>query len=211
MRTAIAQRPWPDVKAWGLTILAAAVVTVGCGGTVDVSSTCTIDAEEPHYSRLVELIGTSKFWQRYCQHMESIGGASGPLAELSLGWERRRIRSAGGDYDPGYVTVVFEVRHIRTRQTLYEREEEVRLQDFMVGFFDEDASREEIQEAAFKATEERVYPFLERWVDLAAIRAIGAEGSDAYDLEPFLSKLVDDDWQPLDVKAEARKALKQIQ
>jgi hypothetical protein len=51
---------------------------------------------------------------------------------------------------------------------------------FSIGRFDADATREEIQEAAFKDTEGDVFPFIDRWINLAAIRAMGEERNTAF-------------------------------
>jgi len=189
-----------------LTVAATAVLAMGCGASSEVEPRCTIEADGRHRARLAREINGSKVWRTYFKHI----GDGQPIVAFVLDWEHSRFRSSGGDYDPGKVAVAFEARHIASGRTLYERQEEVDLKSFMVGAFDRNATRDEIQEIAFKATEDSIYPFLAVWVDLAGIRAMGNEGSSGDVFEDFLVGLTEDKWSNLDIRARAEEALKEI-
>jgi hypothetical protein len=132
------------------------------------------------------------------------------LVDFHFSVDRSQQRSSGGDYDAGKITVVFGATNVSKGQTLYNREEEVDLDAFMVGFFDKDITREKLQEIAFKATEDRVYPYLATWIDIAAIKAMGQEGSGGYEFEDQLQALLDDQWSNLEIQTACRDALAKI-
>jgi hypothetical protein len=206
-------RPMPSqsrIRAgkWALLAAALSLAAAGCTSS-EPDPRCTIDAEGRHEAKLATTLNKSKVWKLYFEEIDPQG--SRPLVELSLKMERVRMRSRGGDYDPGKVNVLFSSRSLTRGSALYEHEVEVDLQPFMIGFFEEDASRDEIQEVAFDATEDQVYPFLATWVDLAGLRAMGLEGSSGQTFVPFLEALLEDKWTNLDTKREVRAALKSIQ
>jgi hypothetical protein len=179
-----------------------------CSPSSEVDPRCTIEAEGRHSKKLTQTVNASKLWGKYFDVMDP--EATRALVKLRFAVERDRHTTMGGDYDPGKVTVVFEATHLAKRQTLYEREEDVDLEPFMLGFFDKDVTRDELQEIAFKATEDRVYPYLATWVDIAAIHAMGQEGSGGYEFESLLQNVLDDRWSKLDTQGAARDALAKI-
>lgn len=191
-----------------LLVLFAVLAGMACSPSSKADPRCKIDAEGRHFDKLSRTINGSKLWNTYFDAIDP--EATRTLVELRFLIERGWDRSTGGDYDSGKITVVFEATNLASKRTLYGRAEEVDLEPFMVGFFDKDVTRDELQEIAFKATEDRVYPFLATWVDIAAIHAMGQEGSSGFEFEPLLQDLLDDRWSNLDIKAAARQALRKI-
>jgi hypothetical protein len=51
---------------------------------------------------------------------------------------------------------------------------------------------------------------MDRWVNLAAIRAVGQEGTDGRALESVLNDLMEDRWTSSDMRNEAAVALEKI-
>jgi hypothetical protein len=120
-------------------------------------------------------------------------------------------KSYGGDYDPGIVAVDFRATSLKNGRLLYKKDMSISLQDFMIGFFDKnEMSRKEVQEMVFKATEEKAYPYLDRWVQMAAIRAMGNEGSSGGGFKRILNELIEDKWTSQDMRRAAEQALQQI-
>jgi hypothetical protein len=191
-----------------LLVLVAVVAGLACSPSSKADPRCKIDAEGRHFDKLSQTINGSKLWSTYFDAIDP--EATRTLVELRFLIGRGRDRSMGGDYDSGRISIFFEATHLASKRTLYDREEEVDLEPFMVGFFDKDVTRDELQEIAFKATEDRVYPFLATWVDIAAIHAMGQEGSSGYEFEPMLQDLLDDSWSNLEIKTAARQALSKI-
>ena len=199
---------WRAATRICLLVLVGVLAGMACSPSSKADPRCKIEAEGRHFAKLSQTINGSKLWSTYFDAIDP--EATRTLVELSFLIGRGRDRSVGGDYDSGKITIVFEATNLAKQRTLYEREEEVDLEPFMVGFFDKDVTRDELQEIAFTATEDRVYPFLATWVDIAAIRAMGQEGSTGFEFEPLLQDLLDDSWSNLDIKTAARQALNEI-
>lgn len=198
-------RRWPVVL--GLLLLTGAA-SISCTSSA-ADPRCRVEAQGRHVPKITKVVNASDLMQAYFDEVESfLPGRA--LLSVSLTMDRDQRKVYGGDYDPGNVTITFKVTSLRGAGTLYEREEEVDLEPFMIGLFDGNASREEIQEIAFKATEDKIYPYLARWTDLAAIRAMGQEGVGGKSFVPMLSGLIEDQWTSADLRKEARNALEKI-
>jgi len=102
-----------------------------------------------------------------------------------------------------------KVTLLGNRAVLYEREESVNLDEFMIGVFDGSETREEIQELAFEATESRVLPYLDRWINIAAIRAMGESEGQGTAFVPVLEEQAQNPWSE-QLMGEALQALKRI-
>jgi hypothetical protein len=191
-----------------LLALVAVLAGMACFPSSEVDPRCVIEADGRHHAKLAQTINSSKLWQTYFDVIDP--GATRTLVDFQFTVDRARHQSVGGDYDPGKITVVFRATNLTKRQKLYTRDEEVDLEPFMIGLFDKNATRDELQEIAFKAMEDRIYPYLATWVDIAAIRAMGQEGSGGYDFETSLQNLLDDQWSNLEIQTAARDALAKI-
>jgi hypothetical protein len=190
-----------------LALVFVAALWLGCtSGKVD--SRVRIDAPARHVTQIAKSVNGSKLWQAYLDHQGKAG--AGPYAEFVLEVEQQRFKSYGGDYDRGKITFEFKVISLKNGRPLFEKDGEVDLDSFMLAKVDRNATRDQIQEIAFKATEEKVYPYMDRWVNLAAIRAVGQEGTDGRALESVLNDLMEDRWTSSDMRNEAAVALEKI-
>jgi hypothetical protein len=188
-------------------VVVVATLWLGCtGGKVDPR--VRIDAPARHVAQIAKSVNGSKLWQAYLDHREKAG--AGPHAEFVLEVEQQQFKSFGGDYDPGKITFDFKAISLKDGRVLFEKDGEVNLDSFMLAKADRNATRDQIQEIAFKATEEKVYPYMDRWVNLAAIRAMGQEGTDGRAFESILDDLMEDRWTSGDMRNEAAVALKKI-
>ena len=79
------------------------------------------------------------------------------------------------------------------------------IKDFV--FTESSATREEVQAAAFRATEGTAMRYVHRWVEVAAIRAMRLEGSSAF--ISVLEEQMEDPWAD-NLIGEAKNALKSI-
>lgn len=190
-------------------IVAAAAVAAGCAGS-EVDPRCSISAEGRHRDRIAKSVNGSKLWRAYFKHVQPSRQGARLLVAFTFETERTTGRSYGGDYDPGTLTVNFNVKSLRSSSTLFEKEVSVDLGSFMIGIFDANATRAEIQEIAFRATEDKVYPFLDHWVNLAALAAMGEEESGGATFTPLLEELISDQWTSVDMRNAAKRALEQL-
>jgi len=185
-------------------VLAAALLT-GCTSS-KVDSRVRVVADAGHVPVISKSVNGSKLWQSYFKEMAPDKGSA--VVQVSLDVERKQFKSFGGDYDPGKVVFDFRVLNLKTGKELFEKDGEVDLDSFMFTTADPDAAREKIQEIAFKATEEKVYPYMDRWINLAAIRAMG--NSDKRVFEKPLEELMGEKWTSADMRNEAAFALEKI-
>ena len=191
-----------------LVALVGAAVILGCASR-ETDPRCEIIAPNEKYrGNLAQSINGSPFWKAYFK--EVAGAATSPVMRVELRMERRvTYRSSGGDYDPGNIDITFEVTNLRNRQRLYREEKTKKLDDMIFGNFGPNPSREDIQRAAFEAAEEDVFPFLDRWINIAALRAIGQEGAKGQAFIPMLEEESQNPWAE-DLMSEARRALQNI-
>jgi hypothetical protein len=182
-----------------------ALLSLSCGGGLDPR--CRIEAESPHRDEIARSVAGSDLWDEYFGHISS----SSTLVSFSLTMERRTFKSFGGDYDPGKIIVTFVATNLRkSGAELVKQDPEVALDPFMIGSFPSNPTREQVQEIVFKAMEEKIYPYVDRWVNLAAIHAMGQEGTSGQTFVSTLEELVADSWTSGDMKGAAREALKMI-
>jgi hypothetical protein len=173
----------------------------GCSSR-ELDTRCQVEAEGSHRDTLSAAITESDLW-----HFDAQTGTQ-ELVQFSLEMDRDQFETIDGDYDPGEVQIGLEIEHLESGTMLFRKDVDVDLESFMIGLFDENATREEIQEIAFQATEERITPYLNRWVELAAIRAMAVDGGDEF--VPILSEVLEDKWCGTEMRNEARRALAQI-
>lgn len=187
-----------------LILGAGLLAAVGCSSG-ELDRRIRVDAGS-HNQQVKKSITKSKLWRTYFDKITS----TSTLVEMKVDVERRRQRSSGGDYDGGTVNFVFEARSVKHGQRLIREEGKFAIDSFLIGNFGSNTSREEMQEIAFKDAEREAYPYVDRWVNLAAIRAMGLEGTSGTVFVPTLEKLLDDSWAGSDVKNASREALRLI-
>jgi hypothetical protein len=192
-------------------MLVAIVALVGCEASSAVDPRCRIEAEGRHRAEIAKLVNGSDLWQAFFDELQPEPVGSTQLVVFKLKTKRHTYRSVGGDYDPGTLTVDFTITNLRNKKKLYERKETVNLEAFMIGSIDANASREEIQEIAFRAIEDKVYPYIDRWINIAAVHAMAQEGAGGKSFVPILSDLAAASWTTLDLRNAAKNALRKIQ
>lgn len=199
----------PRAKA----VASAVLLTIGLVGCVSsaVDPRCTIHAPNDDYrGRLAKAVNGSKLWQAYFDHVSPDKASAEPLVEVDLQMDRKVTGGgSGGDYDPGEVRIRFTVTNLRNGAMLYKEEKKAQLDSVIFGRFDENATREDIQNAAFAEAEDDVFPFISRWVDIAAIRAMGQLSWNGEALVPILEEQVENPWAE-DLSSEAKRALRAI-
>lgn len=185
------------------------VTAVACVSS-EVDPRCSINAPSSGYrAKLARSVNGSKLWQTYFDLMMPVKEGANPIISVNLNFNREiTMKTNDGDYDPGNVEINFSVTNLMTGAILYEDNRDAKLDAFIFGRFDADATREEIQEAAFKDTEEDVFPYIDRWINIAAIRAMGEERKTAF--IPALEVEAQNQWAE-DLMNEARRAIEKIQ
>jgi hypothetical protein len=198
------------VYRYSLFIVAVGSLLFGCASSA-VDPRTTIEAPNEEYrGRLAQAVNGSKLWKAYLEFRDPGGAMGKPLIAVRLNMERHVTRrSTGGDYDPGEVRIRFSVSETRSRAVLYQEDKRKRLDDVIFGLFDENATREEIQRVAFEEAEGDVFPYLDRWLNVAALRAIAQTGRAGDSFVPILEAQADDPWAE-DLSTEAKHALRAI-
>lgn len=204
MRRISARGRWTAVA-----MLAMLLTWAGCGASSKADPRCRISAESPHRGEIAKSVNGSALWREYFKRTSPTGKT--PLVEFTFTVERTTRKSHGGDYDPGTIAVDFRAKTLDDGKLLFDKDVRVNLDEFMVGMFDKNTTREQIQEIAFKATEDRVYPYLDRWIQIAAIRAMGNRGSRGTVFKKTLNELIGDKWTSGDMRGAAEEALKRIE
>ena len=178
----------------------------------EVDPRCRISAPSAaHRGRLAQHINGSELWQAYLDYLSPVREGSKPVVSLHLSFEREITHETNnGDYDPGIVHADLELRNLKAGSTFLTDYDKFAIKDFVVGNFDRDATRDEIQEAAFAATEEGAMRFVIYSLDLGVIRAMSAEGSKGRAFVPALQEKREDPWSG-DLGGEAKIALRNIQ
>lgn len=182
-------------------------VGFGCISS-EVDPRCTITCPAEYQPTVAQCVNASEFWQAYFDEIEKT--TAGPLIDFKLEMEREVTGKSRGDYAPGWVNVRLSVKNLRNRRLIYEREAEVRLDDVIFVRFSADATREEIQRKAFEATEKKIFPHLEIWVNVAALRAMGQERASAEAFVPLLQEAAANPWGE-DIPDAASTALNRLQ
>lgn len=190
------------------TLLALSIT--GCASSKPDPRSNIIAPNSSYRARLAKSVNGSRLWKAYFDELAPQAEGARPLVEIRLQMERVVThRSSGGDYDPGKVEIRFESVHLGSGRLLYRENKEKHLDSFMIGLFDENATREDIQRIAFEAAEDDVFPFIDRWVNISAIRAMAQEGPRGAVFLDLLQEQSEDPWAE-DLVSEARHALTSI-
>jgi hypothetical protein len=197
------------IRDGSVALFVAALICCGCGVGSKTDPRCIVDAESPHRERIARSINGSDLWSEYLDQVAKDGKRK--VMRFTFTVERRVQRVGGGDYDPGTIFVDFKATSLKNGELLYKKDVKVRLDEFIVGVFDKNASRQQIQEIAFRATEKKVYPYLDRWIQIAAINAMGNEDVVGGRFKDTLERLIEDKWTSTDMRSAARRALERIE
>ena len=165
-----------------------------------------LDAPYEHQDRIAQFINGSNLWEAYLDYLSPVKDGASPVVEIQLEFERVITRKTNtGDYDPGVVHARLEMRNLASGRPILKNEERFAIKDFVfVG--DDDATREEVQAAAFASTEKTAMRFVLRLLQMGVIGGMRAEGTTGSAFIPALEETVED---PLagDLAAAARQAL----
>jgi hypothetical protein len=170
---------------------------------------CRLSAPSPNYVQgIAKAINGSNLWQAYLDHVSPVRDKGQPVMAFKLTFEREITqRSNEGDYDPGIVHAHFTVTNLRMNREVYSQGDKFPIKDFV--FTEGDATREEIQRAAFEATENTAMRYVHRWAQIAAIRAMIQEGASGTAFVEALEEQIQDPWGG-DLIGEAKLALNKI-
>lgn len=178
----------------------------------EVDPRCRISAPSAaHRGQLAQHINGSELWQAYLDYLSPVREGSKPVVSIDLDFERVIThKTNNGDYDPGIVHADLELRNLKEGTTFLTDYDKFAIKDFVIGDFDRNATREQIQETAFAATEEGAMRFVIYSLDLGVIRAMSDEGRKGRGFIPALQEKREDPWSG-DLGGEAKIALRNIQ
>jgi hypothetical protein len=191
------------------------LLAVGTAGALALAS-CTSSEVDPrlsmdvpyeHQAQIAQFINGSDLWQAYLDYLSPDGTT--PVVEIYLGFERRITQeTSDGDYDPGIVYASLEMTNLVSGRSLATADDSFAIKDFVIGDL-KDASRDEIQDAAFAATEQTAVRFVLRSLEVGIIQGMRDEGTSGTPFIPVLEKTAADEWAG-DMAGMAKGALKVI-
>jgi hypothetical protein len=124
-------------------------------------------------------------------------------------FEREVTRKTNlGDYDPGVVHARVEMKNLVSGRTLATNVDKFAIKDFVfVG--DENATRDEVQAAAFASTEDTAIRFVLRVLELGVVYGKRLEGTNGTAFIPALEETAENQWAG-DMAGEAKRTLRVI-
>ena len=191
-----------------------AVVTIGFLSTSACTSKkldprCTLDAPYEYQGQIAQFINGSNLWQAFLDYLSPVKEGATPVVEIDLTFEREITRkTSDGDYDPGVVHAKLEMKNLVSGQTILVNHDKFAIKDFVFGGY-EDATREEVQAAAFAATEETAIRFVLYSLELGVIYGMREEGPKGSSFIPALEEKMEDQWAG-DMVGEAKRTLRAI-
>lgn len=176
----------------------------------EVDSLFTVQAPKPFYEFLIaKHIRGSELWCAYLEYLAEERTGEGPVISIDVGFEREitEQHTSSGDYDPGVVYADAALKELRTGTTLLTDHQEFEIPNHVI--VRQGGTREEVQDRAFAEVEENAVSSIIQVLDLAVVRAIAQEGSQARALIPVLEETHDKHWSVALVE-EAKIALESI-
>ena len=198
----------PAAFAGALVALIALVLTSACTSS-KADPRCSLSAPSTEYRvGVAKAINGSDLWEAYLDHVSPTRDVSDPVIAFKLTFEREITRKTNeGDYDPGVVHTHLTVTNLLMNREVFSKGDKFAIKDFV--FTRDAATREEIQRAAFEATENTAMRYVHRWVEIAAIRAMLQEGTSGRAFIDVLEEQTQDPWGD-DLVGEAKVALQKI-
>ncbi len=190
------------------------IFTVGLLPTLSCTSKeldprCKLAAPYEYRQQIAQFINGSNLWQAFLDYLSPVKEGAKPVVEIDLTFERVITRETNdGDYDPGIVHANLEVKNLVSGQTVLSDYDKFAIKDFVFGGF-ENATREEIQAAAFAATEETAIRFVLYSLEMGVIYGMREEGAKGSVFIPVLEEKMADQWAG-DMGGEAKLAIKAI-
>jgi hypothetical protein len=170
------------------------LVLFGACTSSKVDPRCSVSARSAeHTAGVAKAINGSKLWQAYLGYLSPARDVDRPVVKFHLTFNREITRRSNeGDYDDGVVHAYLSVTNLRSGSELYSNTGTYAIKDFV--FTEKNATREEIQAAAFAATEVTAMRFVHHWIQVAAIRAMANEGGSGSGFVSVLEEQMEDPW-----------------
>ena len=190
------------------------ILTIGLLPTLSCASKkldprLRLAAPYEYQADIAQFTNGSNLWEAYLDYLSPVKDGAKPVVEIDLSFERETTRETNdGDYDPGIVHATLEVKNLVSGQTILSDYDKFAIKDFVFGGF-ENATREEIQAAAFAATEETAMRFVLYSLEMGVIAGMRAEGAAGSVFIPVLEEKMADQWAG-DMAGEAKLAIREI-
>jgi hypothetical protein len=190
-----------------LTVLTAGLLSSSACTSKELDPRINLDAPYEHQAPIAQFINGSNLWEAYLDYLSPDGSTL--VVEIHLGFEREITRkSTGGDYDPGVVHAKLQMKNLVSGKDILLNHDKFAIKDFVfVG--DENATREEVQAAAFASTEETAMRFVFRLLELGVVYGMRDEGPAGVAFVPSLEETAEDPWAG-DMAGAAKQALRAI-
>ena len=189
-----------------LAVLTTALLSSSACTSKQLDPRITLDAPYEHRDQIAQFINGSNLWEAYLDYLSPVKDGASPVVEIHLTFERVITRKAsGGDYDPGIVHANLQVKNLQSGKAIATNHDKFAIKDFVfVG--NEDATREEVQAAAFAATEATAMRFVLRVLEVGVVFGMRQEGACGSAFIPALEETAED---PLagDMAGEAKRTL----
>ena len=191
-----------------LTVLTTGLLSTACTSK-ELDPRITLDAPYDHQDQIAQFINGSNLWEAYLDYLSPVKEGATPVVEIHVTFERVITRKTNdGDYDPGIVNAKLQMKNLASGKAILTNQDKFAIKDFVfVG--NEDATREEVQAAAFAATEETAMRFVLRALELGVIFGMREEGTNGSAFIPALEETAEDPWAG-DMAGEAKRTLRGI-
>ncbi len=192
-----------------LTVFTVGLLSTSACTSKKLDPRCRLAAPYEYRDQIAQFINGSNLWQAFLDYLSPVKEGAKPVVEIDLTFERVITRETNdGDYDPGIVHANLEVKNLVSGQTVLSDYDKFAIKDFVFGGF-ENATREEIQAAAFAATEETAIRFVLYSLEMGVIYGMREEGAKGSVFIPVLEEKMADQWAG-DMGGEAKLAIKAI-
>ncbi len=191
-----------------LVVLAMGLPTLSCASK-KLDPRCRLAAPYEDRGQIAQFINGSPLWQAFLDYLSPVKEGAKPVVEIDLTFEREVTwETNDGDYDPGIVHDRLEVKNLVSGKNVLSDYDKFAIKDFVFGGFD-NATREEIQAAAFASTEETAMRFVLYSLEMGVIQGMRDEGAAGSVFIPVLEEKMADQWSG-DMGGEAKLAIRAI-
>ncbi len=189
-----------------LTVLTIGFLSASACTSKKLDPRCTLTAPYEYRGQIAQFINGSNLWEAFLDYLSPVKEGATPVVEIDLTFEREITRETNdGDYDTGIVHAKLQMKNLVSGQTILSNYDKFAIKDFVFGGL-ENATREEVQAAAFAATEETAIRFVLYSLELGVIYGMRDEGPNGLVFIPVLEEKAEDQWAG-DMIAEAKRAI----
>ena len=187
-------------------VLIAGFVSTACTSK-DLDPRVRFNGPYERQDKVAQHINGSNLWAAYLDYLAPDGATQ--AVEIDLTFERQITRkSTQGDYDPGIVHAKVNMKNLMTGKTILSNHDKFAIKDFVyVG--DENATRDDIQAAAFSSTEDTAMRFVVFTLEVGVIYGMRDEGPAGQAFIPALEEKAQDQFAG-DMVGAAKQALRAI-